>query len=179
MKIVTGRGQISSPNNIKVIKSNLNFLDQNSETFFRDLARVIFSKMGVNLLSLPHSKDQIILAYIPLGGGPVFESQFENINQILSKNPNGIVIIISDRNTELSETNLIKLDPPYKRSADQSLVDSFKKLGLSDPSRVLFFSWERNPKDEQISALISLVGSKVKTILNLIENTTIISTIKK
>lgn len=181
MKIITGRGQFSLPSATKSNSTHFSPIDKFSHTFLSDLARVVSAKTGVNIAS-NSSPGVITLAYFPRSGDPSFEVRFREVNSVLSKDSSNLIILFSDlggiedSGVSAPTTNLT---PPYKRSANQSIVDQFRGLGLKDPSRVLFFTWETSPTQEQISALSSLASIKVKTLLASSENSTVIESIRK
>lgn len=181
MKIITGRGQFSLPLATKSVITHFSPLDKFSHVFLSNLARVVSAKTGVNIAS-NSSPGVITLAYFPRWGDPGFEVRFREVNSVLSKDLSCLIILFSDlggiEDSGISAPTT-SLTPPYKRSANQSIVDQFRGLGLKDPSRVLFFTWETSPTQEQISALVGLTSTKVKTLLELSENSTVIESIRK
>lgn len=179
MKILTGRGQFSLPPPTKTNTTHLAPIDEFSNNFLSNLARLVLSKKGVNLST---SKGSLIMAaYFPNRGDPGFETRLREVNSILGKDPSSLILIFSDLGG-VEDSGItppkVSLVPPYKRSANQSVVDTFRGFGLKDPSRVLFFTWEVAPTEEQISGLASLASIKVKTLLLSIENSTMIESIK-
>lgn len=182
MKIITGRGQFSLPAPTKSNSTHLSSVDKFTSTFLSDLARIVSAKTGVNIALNPKPPGIITVAYFPRRGDPGFEVRLREVNLVLSKDLSALIILFSDlggvEDSGVS-TPATSLTPPYKRSANQSVVDQFRGLGLKDPNRVLFFTWEVAPTQEQISALAGLTSVKVKTLLNSSENSTVIESIKK